>query len=210
MASGKNLAQLLSEFANLPATPAAMHRLHTHWPDLVPQRPTYFTQFAELELRTPAGEILPRENADLHYSLWIQELVRQLWVGSVTFKTELEQIFLTGKPGAPSDSPLTFLNSAPSPGIFGIDWKRRRFEYRPQSLLQEALYFLFQNSDKAKVCANPECPAPYFIAPRGNTKYCSGACLEEIKQKAKRVWWRNKGDEWRRNRKEKEVTKPVK
>ncbi len=48
-----------------------------------------------------------------------------------------------------------------------MDWKPlRTFVYRPQTLLQEALHYLMQESPKAKICAGPDCPAPYFIAPR--------------------------------------------
>jgi hypothetical protein len=201
MENESNLALVLSDLANLYPSTESIHRLKENWPGFLPPAPKFEI---EIEQHMPTKELIPLNvEKVLHYVIWLRDMVRDLWTGdsSDMLRGKLETILLTGQLGW--GPPLNLFNSPPLPGIIGIDLRHKRFEYRPQTLLQEALYYLFKNFDKAKVCANPDCPAPYFIAPRSNTKFCSAACVEEIRREAKRAWWESSGNEWREKRKKK-------
>lgn len=54
-----------------------------------------------------------------------------------------------------------------------------------------------------KYCANPECSAPYYIARRKSQTYCGDQCAELFQREAKLNWWREHGNEWRENRRQK-------
>lgn len=82
----------------------------------------------------------------------------------------------------------------------GADLSRRRLSYRPETDLHKACYFLLQNADRAKVCGNPECPAPYFVARKAIQRYCSPDCLKVFQQQWSRDWWERVG-KFRRARK---------
>jgi hypothetical protein len=201
-----NLAELLRDFANLQRSVEAIARFQKKWPDFLPPKSSAVNHI--FRLQTPTGEEIPIDvPEDQHYVLWLQRIVQLIWLGSPDpiVEKELEGILLTGGLALNSNMPfLKHLNSPPLPGVFTIDAKRGVFVYKPQTLLQEALYYLMQNSSLAKVCANREsCPAPYFIAPRSNTRYCSEDCLNYKQRESKREWWQEKGEQWREDRKKK-------
>lgn len=203
--TGNNLAKMLSDFANLHSSGQAIARMQAKWPDLLPDTPQHPFK---VEYRTESGETLAIDVPEnLHWVLWLRDLIRQLWTGNPNDVTvrELEQILLTGRLGVGAFVPM--FAPAAMPGIIVIDWKHRRFDYRPKTVLQRALYCLLQNSPRAKICANPDCPAPYFIAPRSNTRYCSEDCLQAIQRKAKLDWWNEKGEDWRKARQKKSRSK---
>jgi hypothetical protein len=81
------------------------------------------------------------------------------------------------------------------------DWRGDRFEYKPFTDFQQGLYLLVSNSRLAKVCANPDCPAPYFIAKKPTQQYCSDGCAQLIQRDWKRRWWAEHGEQWRKDRK---------
>ena len=84
-----------------------------------------------------------------------------------------------------------------SPPQLKLDWHRGEFVYTPQSKFQGAVYQLFRRSALAKFCANPDCPAPYFIAGRSTQQYCSEKCSGVLQRAQKRQWWKEHGNEWR-------------
>ena len=55
---------------------------------------------------------------------------------------------------------------------------------------------LFLRDHRAKrtaMCANPNCPNPYFIRKRRTQKYCeAGPCVAEALKTQKREWWRRR------------------
>jgi len=69
------------------------------------------------------------------------------------------------------------------------DWRRGQFVHAPRTEFQKALYALLQNSWRARVCANPDCPAPYFLAAKGMQRYCSDGCSVVFQREWKRRWW---------------------
>ncbi len=54
---------------------------------------------------------------------------------------------------------------------------------------EAAVYHLQCLGDRARICPNPECPAPYFIATKKGQKYCSPECAAPSQRESKRKWW---------------------
>ncbi len=57
----------------------------------------------------------------------------------------------------------------------------------------QVLLRAFEVADRMRFCTTPNCPAPYFIAPRRSQKYCSDACSVPAQRECKRTWWREHG-----------------
>jgi hypothetical protein len=85
----------------------------------------------------------------------------------------------------------------PLPVIF--DWQRGQIIYKPRTEFEHALYALFRQSALAKVCANRDCPAPYFIAEKTAQRYHSD-CAQVFQRQWKLQWWKEHGSKWRRKR----------
>jgi hypothetical protein len=79
-----------------------------------------------------------------------------------------------------------------------FDWKRGELVYSPENDFEYAIYALFRNSSRAKFCANPDCPAPYFIGARKSERYCSEDCAAVYQRKWKRNWWKQVGSSRRK------------
>lgn len=79
------------------------------------------------------------------------------------------------------------------------DWKRGRLTFRPRDPLERACLLLLENSARAKVCANPDCPAPYFLAKKkAIQRFCSPDCLKPFQKQWKLDWWERVGKKRRR------------
>ena len=58
------------------------------------------------------------------------------------------------------------------------------------------VYFQETIRDRAKHCAGPDCPVPYFIAVKRWQKFCSEKCAGPANRESKRKWWReHRGNE---------------
>jgi hypothetical protein len=88
-----------------------------------------------------------------------------------------------------------------------FNWKRGEIVYEPQNDFERALYALFRNSGLAKVCENPECPAPYFIAQRKSQCYCGEDCALVYQREWKRDWWKKKGSSRRKQQRTEKATR---
>jgi len=77
----------------------------------------------------------------------------------------------------------------------------------PLTPFEQALSYLDEHADQARVCPNPECPAPYFFVKRKNQRYCSEICAAPAQRELKRKWWAEHGEEWRAARKSKKHSK---
>ena len=85
---------------------------------------------------------------------------------------------------------------------------RARFPYIPPPIpFEQALSYLVKYADKARYCANPECPAPYFFVQRKNQRYCSEICAAPAQRELKRKWWAEHGEEWRAERQSKKPSR---
>lgn len=89
------------------------------------------------------------------------------------------------------------------------DLSRGRLSYTPDTDLQRACYLLLQNADRIKVCANPDCPAPYFVAHKAIQRYCSPDCLKLAQREWSRDWW-NRVGKFERARRKKSKASPKK
>ena len=81
------------------------------------------------------------------------------------------------------------------------------FRIPPPTPFEQALSYLVKVGDKARYCANSECPAPYFFVKRKNQRYCSEICAGPAQRELKRQWWAEHGEEWRAARQEKKPSK---
>jgi len=86
------------------------------------------------------------------------------------------------------------------------DWRRSGFRYMPRTNFQAAVYELLKHSRQARVCLNPDCASPYFIAHDPRRKFCSPECAAPFQKEWKRRWWKRKGKLWRKARKERGAT----
>ncbi len=82
-------------------------------------------------------------------------------------------------------------------GGLSPDWIAGQFLYTPQNDLQSAVYALFRESWRARICAH--CAA-YFIAGKPAQLYCSTTCSNRAKQKRSLEWWRREGAARRKRR----------
>jgi hypothetical protein len=87
---------------------------------------------------------------------------------------------------------------ASMPTDWWLDWGKGAFVYESTCDFQRALYLLYRESWRARICI--KCAAK-FIARRAAQKYCSTDCSEGIQQELKRKWWAEHGEKWRRERK---------
>lgn len=81
------------------------------------------------------------------------------------------------------------------------DWKSGSFRYEADTDFRRAVYELFRQSWRAKVC--PDC-CKYFIADKPPQRYCSSKCYGAAKLHRDREFWRRKGTVRRREREQKE------
>jgi hypothetical protein len=73
-------------------------------------------------------------------------------------------------------------------------WSRQgQFKYRGATPLQSALHALWAKSSLAKVCKNPDCPAPFFIAKKTRQQFCGDECAKPSRLEAKMKWWNEHG-----------------
>jgi hypothetical protein len=84
------------------------------------------------------------------------------------------------------------------PNSFLADWDEGIFRYEGGCDFQRALYLLFRESWRARLCEN--CDGK-FIARRAAQKYCSTDCSENAQRELKRRWWSEHGETWRQERK---------
>ncbi|MFZ0466820.1 MAG: hypothetical protein WAL78_14085 [Candidatus Acidiferrales bacterium] len=81
-----------------------------------------------------------------------------------------------------------------------VDWRHGGFRYEPQTPFQAAVYELLKHSGSARVCANPDCPSPYFIAQDHRAKFCSEDCVQTMQRTWRKKWWNQHGKQWRKRR----------
>lgn len=73
-------------------------------------------------------------------------------------------------------------------------WETGEFEFRPGNDFSAAVYALWRQRWRARVC--PMCDS-YFSAKQKAQKFCSEFCAQQGKREANRRWWRTSGPDWR-------------
>lgn len=92
-------------------------------------------------------------------------------------------------------------DSFPNYGPLSVDFRNGSMvPLPPLTAFETCLRYLLRNADRAVVCANAECPAPYFFAGRKSQKYCTEKCAQPAQRKSKQEWWAKNGKKWRHRR----------
>lgn len=170
-------------------------------------------------LKAVTDRLLPTPESHVKY---LSAIVQEIWRGTseglrgllvlllVNSLSEAIQILIALRVSLkdPSDSPLneifSFVPVKSLTAHLQPDWTRvGRFRYDASGPLQKALYAIWGKSSLAKVCRNPDCPAPFFIARRVQQQYCGDECAAPFRLEAKMNWWDNVG----KHRREKKASK---
>jgi|SRR5215472_1649582 len=184
----------LKDLANLQDDPASFERFARRWPvfaRVLDDDPSenYVGFGGERWSKMPPS--IPKR----FFRTWqMREVLREIWGGN---SKKLGDVLFPG----PHDYP----DRKPDPDWLPahqlkVDWHRGEFVYIPETEFQGAVYELFRRSPFAKVCANRDCPAPYFIAAKTAQRYCSEPCAEPSQRAYKLRWWKEHGTEWRRKK----------
>jgi hypothetical protein len=173
----------LEEFANIRPDPAGWAQFRKRWPNFFP----------DSDYDRVAEGLKP---SVFDYPYWLN----QIWRGG---ETEPYLSVLLGiasgsaalSEGTPEESWIAALSSIPAE--LYADWDEGIFRYRGACDFQRALYLLFLDSWKARVCE--KCDAK-FIAKRAAQKFCSTDCSEAMQREFRRRWWAANGTAWRKKR----------
>jgi hypothetical protein len=85
---------------------------------------------------------------------------------------------------------ITFAEPIYPFGGFAVNWNASAIRYIPQRTFQRAVWLLFCQSWRAKVC--PNC-SKYFLAGKPAQLYCSSDCSGDAHRASSLSWWREKG-----------------
>jgi hypothetical protein len=179
----RKLFQALEEFANIRSDKEAWAHFRKRWPNFFPGE----EYDRVLEGSRPSI-------VDYPYCL------DRLWTG--TDSPVRIMLGIDTKPYRPDDLPpeeMWVARLASIPADFDVDWDESVFRYRGACDFQRALYLLFLQSWKARVCE--KCNAK-FIARRVAQRYCSTDCGQKMQRELKQKWWAEHGETWRKQRKE--------
>ena len=207
--SPKQLERFLVELANLQMDLDAIRRFRERFASFIPPHdPSRVDRLVtrDEELTKKLTKILNHVSFDeIENSAWITTLMlilRNLWTepdqrqkewGFFAFRYALYKF---------EDDTLT------TDRLFGIlNDAERSFSVPPPTPFEQALSYLVKGGDKARYCANAECPAPYFFVQRRNQRYCSEICAAPAQRELKRQWWAEHGEEWRAERQSKKLSK---
>lgn len=190
-----NLLVALAELANLRDDPKDFERFVKRWPKFV----------LVLHQDLPGLSLGSGDIPNRFYSvLDRRRAVRNIWRGN---SLTLSELLLPNEPPEELQKQEAYKDRDDEtdqqtgwnwePQVT-LDWNRREFIYEPRTDFQRALYGLFRQSNRAKVCGNLECPAPYFLASKPTQRYCSEACAEVFQREWKRRWWAEHGARRRR------------
>lgn len=177
------LLRALAELANAQDA-EGVKRFIVRWPGFLA---------SEHALRT-----LPRpEQALVAWGLKVRDKLRAVWRRGPDADSSLSSLLFSSLDCDETDGEPTRALAAED--FVFADLARGRLAYKPDTDLQRASYLLLQNADRVKVCANADCPAPYFVAAKAIQRYCSPDCLKL----AQRQWsmdWYNRVGKFRRRK----------
>jgi hypothetical protein len=178
------LFRALEQFANIRSDKEGWAHFRKLWPDFFPSD----------EYERAVQGLKP---SILDYPYWLN----QIWRGGETNPYLRILLGIETAPGSeddgtPEESWIVGLSSIPSK--FDADWNEGVFTYEGTCNFQRALYLLFRESWRGRVCE--KCGAN-FIARRAAQKYCSTDCSESMQRELKQKWWTEHGETWRKKRK---------
>jgi hypothetical protein len=208
--STRQLERFLVELANLKAGVDAARRLRERFAAFIPGHDPEWV--ADL-LDKPRAVGL-REQIDRIPNMTVEEIGENAWVG--TLKLMLGDLWTEPDYRQKEWGVFAFRyalykwgdNSLRGDNLFKILYEpEKRFRVPPPTPFELALAHFLKAGDRARYCANPECPAPYFFVTRKNQRYCSEICAGPAQRELKRKWWAEHGEEWRAARQKKDMSK---
>lgn len=186
----RKLFLALGEFANIRSDAEGWAHFRKRWPNF----------FSESEYAKVAQGQKP---SVFDYPHWLN----QIWIGGETdpylrILLGIESAPEPASEGTPEDAWIVGLASIPAQ--FTADWDEGVFRYQGSCDFQRALYLLFLDSWRARVCEKCE---RKFIAARAAQKFCTTDCSEAMQREFRRRWWAEHGAAWREKRKESKLKK---
>jgi len=191
--------EFVRHVANLPDELRTLSRLK-RFVDLLPNPHDLYLNFFELE--STGSEVTScrkLERAEVESRFCVDWLL--------PFRDQLRAIWLTPDWRQREWRVFKLREAAASPPVAAssaLIWWQTPPEMKPVDLV---LLHLLKAAERARYCANPDCPAPYFFATRRSQKYCSNNCASPAQSEFKRRWWAERGREWRAGRKAKAASK---
>jgi hypothetical protein len=86
-----------------------------------------------------------------------------------------------------------------SPDDGNLAYENRHLVYRARTLLVFlGIDLVTLPVERMKVCARPDCPAPFFVTRHLRQHFCSEECSGWGQRQAKKKWWKRSGPKWRR------------
>jgi hypothetical protein len=179
----QKLFQALEEFANIRPDKEAWAHFRKRWPKFFPE-----------EEYDRVAEGSKPSIVDYPYCLdrlWVgMDSPLRLMLGIDTASYRVDELL-------PED--MWEADLAPIAAKFDLDWDEGVFRFQGACNFQRALYLLFRESWRARICEKCETK---FIARRVAQKYCSTECSGSVQRELKQKWWAEHGETWRRRRKE--------
>jgi len=193
--SDKTLARLspqrakafLMELANLGESQAAAERFRRRFSAVMPVEMEAPEDVRDKEdIKRAFREYHEYVSGEWHISLTgLRDDVRRAW-REPDLRTKEYVLFLLQQQALPGLSIIALLPST----------------LPPATLFEQAIVYFRRAIDRAQICKNPDCPAPYFFSSRRNQRYCSDACAVPAQREFKRQWWAEHGEEWRAKKKQ--------
>jgi hypothetical protein len=185
----EQLFAALEKFVNVTDDLGEVDRFYQQWPELFP---------------TLIFRMKPEEHPDVQadyyrLTLFFRDELRAVWSrkdkgGKVLMLLGLRN-WCAQVPG---------LTGAVEEGArlqFSADWRTGHFVYQPVRDFQSAVYALWKESWRAKLCRR--C-SRYFIAGKPAQNFCSPECAGAAKRERNRGWWTSHGKDWRKERQSRE------
>ncbi len=183
------LFRALEEFANIRSDAEGWAHFRKRWPNFFPSR--------DYDTVTDGSK-----QSILAYPYWLG----QIWAGGETEPALHILLGIDPNPeqteGTPEEAWFNDLVSIPA--HFYADWDEGVFRYQGACDFQRALYLLFLDSWRARLCE--KCNAK-FIATRAAQKFCSTDCGAAMQREFRRRWWAEHGAAWRQKRRESKLKK---
>jgi hypothetical protein len=177
-----------------------------------------FPSFWPVSLKDGGGRDLSWVPEAHRVFLFFRDLLRRFWTrnpltlkdgiaASLLFGTmhdsELKSILSGQFANEALDRALAPLrNSLPGKRISGnlgarfwVDWSARTVDYISYVDFQRAVWLLFCESWRARVC--PLCKL-YFVAEKPSQKFCSTTCSNRSRLASNLNWWNKHGEAWRK------------
>jgi hypothetical protein len=197
--SPEQLERFLVELANVQIDLNAIKRFRERFPSLIPSYDQGW-----LEKLVAKKEGLGKQLSGLQSDVSVKEVEAGGWI--VTLSLTLRNLWIEPDQRQKEWGLFAFRyalykyedDALTTDRLFGILLDpAKSFRIPPPTPFEQALSYLVKVGDKARYCANPECPAPYFFVQRKNQRYCSEICAAPAQRELKRKWWAEHGEEWR-------------